>query len=376
MIAWLHDDRRRTGPVSLLTAIAAVGLIALAACQWGGSPQARDGPSPTSRSPGAAAPNIGVAWLASAIEDVKASTYSFGLRDSTQAPMDTLKVVAYPDGYMGVYHVSTPAGFVVRIAISTSLRSWRYQAQLDASASQPTLFPLAGGGYVLAVEAENSNGVGSGRRWLRFRHYADVSALLAARSDRTFNAPHTLTAPGRGAEGTPNIYSAEVNPDIGHSDIEVGFHYLTSGVDREARGVLTNFSSWKARPKKDLDNALNGIGMHGKHGDRDAVRAGGNVLTVVEAQDGSDDLWRIELFESDTNTARTLHISTPGGSRSFANPTVTLLGLPDGQEGVVVTLFLPLSGAAPGEAGQLLYFRPLPAQSRGAVRLAGHETLK
>ena len=56
--------------------------------------------------------------------------------------------------------------------------------------------------------------------------------------------------------------------------------------------------------------------------------------------------------------ATQLAIRTHGGSRTFANPTFTPLTLPNGQPGVVVTQFIPVSGAAPGEAGELVYYRP------------------
>jgi hypothetical protein len=304
-------------------------------------------------------------WLARAIEDVKTATRTFELRDSARVPMDALKVVAYPRGYVGVYHSSTPQGFVVRVATSTDLRTWTYWSQLDTSASQPTLSVLSDGGYVLAAEADTGGRAGPGRRWLRFRHYADWQALLSARPDRTFNASHTLTAAARGAEGTPNIYSASIERNIDHSHIEVGFHYLTRGVDREARGVLTNFSSWATRHDESLDRALAEIGMLGKHGDRDTVEIGATVFTIVESQNGSDGIWQIQLLDPAARTIRRLSINTAGGSKSFANPTLTIVTLPSGQKGLVVTLFIPRTGSAPGEAGELFYYRELPSEWAG-----------
>jgi hypothetical protein len=52
-------------------------------------------------------------------------------------------------------------------------------------------------------------------------------------------------------------------------------------------------------------------------------------------------------------------VATHGGSTAFANPTATVLRDPSGEGAVMVTLFVPGEGAAPGEAGSLLYHVPL-----------------
>jgi hypothetical protein len=287
------------------------------------------------------------------------------LRDSTGMPMETLKVVSYPQGYLGVYHHHTAKGFVVRIATSTNLRIWHFWSQLEFNASQPTLAAVSGGGYLLAVEADNGGGsTGPGRRWIRFRYYPSLQDLLLARSARSFDAPHTLAPADRGAEGTPNIYSVALKRDIAHSRIKVGFHYLVGGVDREARGTLVDFSTWTTGKDGALDSALDQAGLHGKHGDRDAVTVVANrTFTVVEAQNGSDNTWRVELFDATSGSLWPLKIKTPGGSKSFANPTILRTTLPNGEPGIVMTCYLPMPGAAAGEAGELLYFFQVPALS-------------
>jgi hypothetical protein len=48
-----------------------------------------------------------------------------------------------------------------------------------------------------------------------------------------------------GAEGTPNIYSVALNPDIAHSRIELGGHYFANcDADRRMRVTLTDFSTF------------------------------------------------------------------------------------------------------------------------------------
>jgi len=295
-----------------------------------------------------------------AIQHVASANPTFGLHDDAGIPMETLKIDAYPGGYLGVYHYRLADHYVVRLATSIDLVHWAFRTQLDVDASQPTLASLSDGTYLLAVEADNAGRPGPGRRWLRFRHYAGRDALLSGRADRIFDAPHTLTAANRGAEGTPNIYSAVLRPGIGRSRIEVGFHFLEAGVDREALGTLTNFTSWVTRRNGSLDAALIKIGMAGKHGDRDSVMAGSTIDTLVESQNGRDKLWRVALFDPRTSMIHPLRIETPAGSTSFANPTVTYAPLPSGEPGIVITLYVPRTGSAVGEVGELLYYRSLP----------------
>lgn len=306
-----------------------------------------------------------MSWLIGALENVDLATAKFGLHDDLGCPMATLKIVDSADGYLGVYHCLLADQFTVRLARSTDLAHWAFQAELDSKASQPTLAQLSDSSFVLAVEADNGNSAGPGRRWLRFRHYSGLPALLGAHPDRTFDTPHTLTAATRGAEGTPNIYSARLSSSIAKSRIEVGFHYLHLGLDRQARGELTDFSAWSTRPDDGLDTALSRAGLLGKHGDRDALALGSTTVTVLEAQDGRDPFWHPTLLTSAGATI-VLHIRTPRRSRSFANPTMSLLRLPTGAPGLVATMYLPRTGAAAKEAGELLYFRPLPGYPGGS----------
>lgn len=277
--------------------------------------------------------------------------------------MDTLKVVQYPGGYLGVYHCFRHRRFEVRVATSTDLRKWTFRRALDAHASQPTLARTPLGGYVLAEEGDNSARSGPGRRFLRFRYYASTVQLLGGQAQRTFVAPHTLAAPRRGAEGTPSIYNVALRPDIAHSRIEVGLHYSADGVDHEAGGSLVDFHTWTAHPDHAFDRALRTIGMRGKHGDRDAIATTAGEFILVECQDGSDDIWRLAWYDPRRGSARMLSVHTPGASRSVANPTLTYVHLPDGAAGVVVTMFVPHTGAGRGESGELVYRRRLPASS-------------
>jgi hypothetical protein len=101
-------------------------------------------------------------------------------------------------------------------------------------------------------------------------------------------------------------------------------------------------------------------GGSGKIGDRDSIDLAGASVELVEAQlrNGDSSSWRTFLREASTGRVQRLEVRTHGGSAAFANPTLSLLSGPDGGRVLVVTLFLPHSGAASGEAGELIYFKP------------------
>jgi len=149
--------------------------------------------------------------------DVVGSTgHRYAVRDSAGNTMDTLKIITNPaGGYLGVYHT----GNAVKLATSTDLMTWVFRLTLDSQATQPTISALPTGGFLTATELNDLAGSGG---LLRLRHYANLSALLAGTVNRERTIPRSLSACN---EGTPNIYSASLTPDIDHSIIDVGFHY-------------------------------------------------------------------------------------------------------------------------------------------------------
>jgi len=307
--------------------------------------------------------------LQAAVQNVTAATaYRYGTRDDAGNSMETLKIVQDPSGgYLGVYHTQSRGVLSVKVATSSDLLRWTYRATLDTHASQPALALLPDGGALLVEEADNK-GLGSPTRtWLRFRHYPNEQALLKSRSDRSFDAPHTLVPARSGAEGTPSIDHAKLAPDLDHSTITVGFHYFRQAkADRQASGTLRNFSSWTTQARTDVDAALKAQGVTGNIGDRDIVSYQGATTEVVEAQATTASPWQIYLYDLATKRATPAHVKTHKGSKSFANPSVTSLRAPSGAPALVVTLFLPLSGAAPGEAGELVYYREYSSTPRGS----------
>jgi hypothetical protein len=309
--------------------------------------------------PGAAAARL----LLPAIENVTSATaYRYHTRDDKGSTMDTLKVIPSPGGgYLGVYHTLTAGVFVTKLARSTNLLTWTHVVDLEPNASQPTIAPLSDGGFLVGYEKDaGCTGTGPpGANCLGFRHYPNLASLLAGTGDRSRQLPRSLS---NCAEGTPNIYGAELSPDIDHSTIDVGFHYFRNcDVDRQARGTLRNFSSWTASPDSGLNAVFEAFRPAGNIGDRDFMRLGGASFNFHEVQFTKGDFgsWRVYLYDWLLGLPTPLAIRTHRGSTAFANPTFTHLTSPAGRPAVLVTLFIPQQGAAPAETGELVYYHEL-----------------
>jgi hypothetical protein len=304
-----------------------------------------------------------------AIEDVTSATaYRYGARDDQGTSLDTLKVVPSPaGGYIGVYHALVGGVFVTKLARSKDLLRWKHVVDLAAHGSQPTIAALSDGGFLVAYEQDaGCTGTGPGGNCLAFRHYPTLAELLTGAADRSFQAARTLS---NCAEGTPNIYAADLRPDIAHSVIDVGFHYFRScEVDRQAHGTLRDFSSWSAHADAGLNGPLEAFRPGGNIGDRDYLPLPGGGLNIHEVQFTKGDFgcWRVYLYDWSARQASPLAIRTHRGSSAFANPTFTSLVSPAGRPALLVTLFIPSQGAAAGEGGELVYYRELTAGASAA----------
>lgn len=281
----------------------------------------------------------------------------YAAHDDAGHTMDTAKIIQdSTGGYLAVYHhLHTDGRFKTNLATSTDLLNWHWVRELGGSgsgggASQPTITQISNGGYVVAWEQDPRN-------HFAFRYFANRTDLLNGAVSRRFDAPLSLSSC---AEGTPNIYSVTLSPDIDHSVIDVGGHYWWNcDRDRQQRGRLTNFSSWSTSAQPNVDNALLHWGVGGNIGDRDALRFRGYDFGVIEGQHVKGDFgsWRTFVYDYQTGNADPTTIRTAGGSTAFANPSVTALRAPNGRPAILVTLFLPSEGAAPGEAGELIYYK-------------------
>ena len=292
------------------------------------------------------------AELHTLIENVtQANARRYGTTDSTGQSMDTAKLIQDPaGGYLAVYHTYSNGTPHVSVATSSDLIQWTFRRTLGTSASQPHIVALPQGAYLLAWEQEPNNHIA-------LRYYASRTDLFNGVAARSFDTSRTLSSC---AEGTPNIYSVTLSPDIDHSSIDVGGHYFWNcDRDRQQRGKLTNFRTWSTSAQGNMDNALLYWKVGGNIGDRDALNYKGYTYGVMEGQYTKNDFgsWRAFIYDYQTGNAEPLSMHTDAGSTAFANPSFTQLTAPNGQQAIAVSLFLPGEGAKAGEAGQLIYYR-------------------
>jgi hypothetical protein len=178
---------------------------------------------------------------------------------------------------------------------------------------------------------------------------------------KTFDAPKTLSTC---AEGTPSIlsvtYAKSTSTITSGSTIVVAHHYYANcQTDREAQGTLTNFKTWKTAPLSAVDDRLTAAGALGKHGDRDQFSIGGHSYQLYEGAVTTTSAmadWR--NFLDDGTAAQQVSPHTAGGSTAFANPATTVATV-GGVQSLIVTEFIPNSGAARGEGGELIYWNPI-----------------
>ena len=293
--------------------------------------------------------------LRTIVEDVPGSAvYRYGTRDNLGNTMDTLKIVPHPyGGYMGVYHSYANGISTVKMANSLDLVNWKFKWNLATNGSHATIYNLPGGAALLAYERHTGCPAGGTGNCIALRYYPSILQGVATRG---VTLPRTLS---NCAEGTPSITSATSTL----SSIQLSFHYFKDcKSDRQARGTLRSFdpATWNTSTVPSLDAGIISAGAspNGHIGDRDAGFYDGASQRLFEGQlvPGDFSSWRNFLWVG--AGAAQLAIRTHGGSQAFANPTFTALALPNGKPGVVVTQFIPVSGAAPGEAGELVYYRP------------------
>ena len=289
--------------------------------------------------------------LRAMITNVKgAAMRRYDAHDNAGHSLDCIKIIANPyvsGQFIGVSHAGFNGVLKVNLAVSTDLVNWTWVRELAGSnngqASQPTIAVASDGGFVVAWEQEPNNHI----KVVYFNNWTNLQAGIVAKS---YDCPRLLSTC---AEGTPNIYSASsTRCDIGHH------YYANCTVDRQARGTLTNFNTWTTSKQSNVDNAMLYWGVKGNIGDRDGyTNYMGYNFGVFEGQYTAGDWasWRTFLYDYQTGNADTTIIKTDGGSVAFANPTITKTQL-NGQNIMLVTLFIPSEGAGPREAGELIYY--------------------
>jgi len=311
----------------------------------------------------------------------------YGAKDDAGHGLDTLKIAETGSSpkYVGLSHLSGKPG---RIHVDTSddLMNWTFVRDLGDTnglydGHDPTIQRF-GDSFMVAFE---SGSCLNGGRCIRVQNWLNLTALESGSPYVQTNLPRTLGAPVTGCEGTPDFVGTAA-----FSSMVIGFHYNGSGcpagADQEARGLLQDFGTsnvWTTSsgatcgstacgPDNTLMTDMIGAGVLGSKGDRDDFNYNGDDWTVTEGNTSSGTTndpcaWRTYGLDRTTNTFQALPINT-GGANSQANPTTTMLTLPDGSLGAVATTFIQggsggVCGA--GKSGEAIWYWPLnpPAQS-------------
>jgi hypothetical protein len=309
------------------------------------------------------AARAGEAELISQVQDVAGATAArYGAVDNRGFPLEALKIINNPKGgYLGVYQTTVEGINYVKVGTSTDLLAWTTRTMLASHGSQPTIARLTDGGFLVAYEQDGGcKGAGApGGSCLRLLHYPTLLALLNHISDRSFLIKRTTSAC---AEGSPNIYATHLGPDLSHSTIRLGFHYSRDcRFDRQAIGTVTNFTSWQKEIPQPPNQTVQALGAVGDITDRDAIYYDGVQYRLVDGQlvHGDQSSWRTFLYSVPFG-AKKLDLRTHRGSTAFENPTTTWVTAPGGGQAIVFTQTIPAAGAAPGEAGELIYYKVVP----------------
>lgn len=339
------------------------------------APRRIPSPTPTRTPTATPQPTIGASStlttdeIALLIEDVPASTaFRYDAKDSAGNGLDTLKVIKRLDGpgYIGIYHYLSFGTFNLKVAESTDLINWTFLRNLDTDATHGDIIQFPGGDFLVAYE-KKSGATSS----IRIRQYKNYASLKSGQKLGEKNINRQLSSSN---EGTPNFISVNKKAiqngkqDWSNSTIKLGFHYLLQ-TDRNATGVLTNFSSWQATENSAANAYFTQAGYGGNYGDRDDFVNGGDYI-IYEAQLVRDrwDTWRSVLYDSSANLYQKLDPYTQARSIAFGNATVSKLPLPNGTEGYFVSYFIFSEGASPGEAGALIFYTSADNLSRVTPR--------
>lgn len=291
--------------------------------------------------------------MAKALSDVIGSdAHRYAAKDDRGAGLDCLKVEQVENGrYLGVHHTLSNGVFELHLVESTDLMNWRYVSTIDTHAHQGTIRKFDNV-WLLAWEKDGPDG-----NWIHVAGYSSLNDLRENKPERQIDLPRSLSP---AAEGTPSFSFAFGLQNWDTSHIDIAFHYYRNrDVDRQAVGSLVGFKTWKAKVRPEWNEQLQGK-YKGNIGDRDQFFINYVPITLLEAQLKKDDWssWRILLHGPDNKWSQ-LDIRTHGGSTSFANPSVTMLTLPNGKPGVFAAYFLPNQGAAKDESGELIFYRTL-----------------
>ncbi len=299
------------------------------------------------------------------LEDVHAATaYKYDAKDDRGNGLDTIKVIQTGRSeYLGIYHYRSDNRFFLKLAESTNLMDWSFITDLDTDASMGDIATFPEGDFLISYE--KSNGPDS---FINVRHYNSIEKIKKGEFSKEVALPRSLSQTN---EGTPNFIKIDKSPfdkktgqqDWEKSKISIGFHYYTGTVDKNATGILTEFTTWKTKNNSSVNDYFGKIEYKGNYGDRDffsytTSKGTKKQFGLYEAQKIKNDWasWRSFLVDMTTREYFEIELFTHAGSAAAGNPTITALILPDGTPGYFVSYYLFGEGAAQGEAGELIFY--------------------
>ena len=269
----------------------------------------------------------------------KPSRSKFKLKDDLRRRMNVIKIVKtnescphkYP--YLGLYHVRVSEdNFNLQLAGSNDLFNWNFITEIDKNAHQGDIVKW-NDGYLVAYEEDKIQGANN----IALKYYTDYDSLISNHS--TYDKHLNTSIHRFGVEGTPDIrnFSGE-SPTNGN--IQIGFHYYDGTIDKLAMGVLQNGETWTTWKDTLSEINLRDMNFKGNIGSRKGFQYKDELLTLQEARlvKGDWSTWKIMLGLNGYYTE--VLISTPKGSKSFANPSITEIDT----NKYAISLFLPTEG--------------------------------
>lgn len=318
----------------------------------------------------------------------------YGTTDDVGNSMDSPSIIQMTGQsykYAAVYHTgvcvatcsTTPViRFKMNLAVSNDIINWHFVRQLGDNWGMPRIVQVSGSNWImLAHEKYQAAGSGSGAPVSAdFELYYDTTALLAGTIASNWSQPIYNGGPNH-INGTPSIYDAHLAMHSGYYDADgqYGFHYnvspSTSPTDLNAvttvtkmfnpLGGTTGFPSVATA----YNNLLISLGATDAVGQRDTLLTTTNRYNLQEIHFGTPggdwQNWRVWLYKFTETTAyptgagtvTPLSPLTPSGSTAFGNPSIAVVDRPSGGgKALVVSYYLFGQGAAPGEAGSLIYY--------------------
>lgn len=282
--------------------------------------------------------------------------------------------------YAAVYHTPylVTGGnyrFDVNLAASNDLRNWTFIRTLETNASMPKIAQVSGASWVVMTHEKwlGASPASAAPAKVSFKLFYDAGDLMNGTIRSSWNHPSFVS----GLNGTPSIYSFHLAFYDGMYcvDGQYGYHYWDGTRDRVASTTIyklfhpTATTITHPSDAAAYNNLFISNGVTGNIGQRDTVITSSGRYNIQEGNlgtpGGSWDQWRIWLYEfgdtynypTGSGTVTMLSPMTAAGSTSIGNPSVRVVDSPSGLgKSLVVSYFVFSEGAAPGEAGSLIYY--------------------